>query len=57
MFEVGEMVKCKDLSKFDKGQIVVARRRGQSSSKTAALVECSQSPEVSIYKSGARKEG
>ncbi|KAK3558540.1 hypothetical protein QTP86_019008 [Hemibagrus guttatus] len=43
------MDKCKDLSKFDKGQIVKARRLDQSISKTAALVWCSQSAVVSIY--------
>ncbi|KAK3545418.1 hypothetical protein QTP70_007406 [Hemibagrus guttatus] len=31
----------KDLSEFDKGQIVVARRLDRSISKTAALVGCS----------------
>ena len=48
------MGKCKDLSKFDKGQIVMARRLGQSISDTAALVGCSRSA-VSI-KNGPRKE-
>ncbi|KAK3571264.1 hypothetical protein QTP86_005978 [Hemibagrus guttatus] len=37
------MGKCKDLSEFDKGQIVMARRLDQSVSKTAALVGCSRS--------------
>ncbi|KAK3574072.1 hypothetical protein QTP86_002877 [Hemibagrus guttatus] len=37
------MCKCKDLSEFDKGQIVMARRLDQSISKTAALVGCSRS--------------
>ncbi|ROI48974.1 Sodium channel protein type 2 subunit alpha [Anabarilius grahami] len=37
------MGKRKDLSEFDKGQIVMARRLGQSISKTAALVGCSRS--------------
>jgi len=32
------MGKRKNLSEFDKGQIVMARRLGQSISKTAALV-------------------
>lgn len=36
------MGKCKDLSKFGKGQIVLARRLGQSISKTVALVGSSQ---------------
>ena len=43
------MNKRKDLSEFDKGQIVMARQLGQSISKTAALVGCSQSAVVSIY--------
>ncbi|ROL53769.1 Transposable element Tcb1 transposase [Anabarilius grahami] len=43
------MGKRKDLSEFDKGQIVMARRLGQSISKTAALVGCSRSAVVSIY--------
>ena len=43
------MGKRKDLSEFDKGQIVMARRLGQSISKTAALVGCSQFTVVSIY--------
>ncbi len=51
------MGKRKDLSKFDKGQIVMARRLGQSISKTAALVGSSRSAVVSIYqKGGQRKE-
>ncbi|ROL49707.1 hypothetical protein DPX16_16033 [Anabarilius grahami] len=40
------MGKRKDLSEFDKGQIVMARRLGQSISKTAALVGCSRSAVV-----------
>ncbi|KAK3559619.1 hypothetical protein QTP86_013579 [Hemibagrus guttatus] len=43
------MGKCKDLSESDKSQIVMSRRLDQSISKTAALVECSQSAVVSIY--------
>ncbi|ROL46548.1 hypothetical protein DPX16_21732 [Anabarilius grahami] len=43
------MGKRKDLSEFDKGQIVMARRLGQSISKTSALVGCSRSAVVSIY--------
>ncbi|ROL41817.1 hypothetical protein DPX16_9408 [Anabarilius grahami] len=39
----------KDLSEFDKGQIVMARQLSQSISKTAALVGCSRSAVVSIY--------
>ncbi|KAF7656892.1 hypothetical protein LDENG_00035110 [Lucifuga dentata] len=43
------MDKHKDLSDFDKGQIVMARRLGQNISKTAALVGCSLSAVVSTY--------
>ncbi|KAK3538529.1 hypothetical protein QTP86_006693 [Hemibagrus guttatus] len=39
----GKMGKRKDLSQFDEGQIVMARRMDQSISKTAALVGCSRS--------------
>ncbi|KAK3510120.1 hypothetical protein QTP70_026836, partial [Hemibagrus guttatus] len=39
----GKMGKRKDLSEFDKGQIVMARRLDQSISKTAALVGFSRS--------------
>ncbi|KAK3564091.1 hypothetical protein QTP86_007551 [Hemibagrus guttatus] len=39
----GKMDKCKDLSEFDKGHIVMARPLDQSISKTAALVGCSRS--------------
>ncbi|ROI16577.1 hypothetical protein DPX16_22554 [Anabarilius grahami] len=49
------MGKRKDLSEFDKGQIVMARRLGQSISKTAALVGCSRSAVVSIYQKWFRK--
>ncbi|KAK3520367.1 hypothetical protein QTP70_024047, partial [Hemibagrus guttatus] len=44
-----KMGKCKDLSEFDKDQIVMARRLDQNISKTAALVGCSQSAVVSNY--------
>ncbi|ROL43208.1 hypothetical protein DPX16_17029 [Anabarilius grahami] len=50
------MGKRKDLSEFDKGQIVMARRLGQSISKTAALVGCSRSAVVRIYQKWS-KEG
>ncbi|KAI5105476.1 metallophosphoesterase domain containing 2b [Silurus meridionalis] len=43
VFEAGKMGKRKDLSEFDKAQIVMSRRLGQSISKTAALVGCSWS--------------
>uniref|UniRef100_A0A8P4K6M0 Transposable element Tc1 transposase n=1 Tax=Dicentrarchus labrax TaxID=13489 RepID=A0A8P4K6M0_DICLA len=50
------MGKRKDLSDFDKGQIVMARLLGQSISKTAALVGCSRSAVVGIYQMWS-KEG
>ncbi|KAM8960365.1 LOW QUALITY PROTEIN: uncharacterized protein RCH25_036055 [Pelodytes ibericus] len=50
------MGKGKDLSDFDKDQIVMARLLGQSISKTAALVGCSRSAVVSTYQKWS-KEG
>ncbi|KAK3536235.1 hypothetical protein QTP86_000135 [Hemibagrus guttatus] len=50
------MGKRKDLSEFDKGQIVMARPLDQSICKTAALVGCSRSAVVSIYQKWS-KEG
>uniref|UniRef100_A0A3Q3JTD4 Transposase Tc1-like domain-containing protein n=1 Tax=Monopterus albus TaxID=43700 RepID=A0A3Q3JTD4_MONAL len=50
------MGKCKDLSDFVKGQIVMARRLGQSISETAGLVGCSRSAVVSTYQQWS-KEG
>ncbi|KAF3698668.1 Transposable element Tc1 transposase [Channa argus] len=44
------MGRNKDLSDFDKGQIVMARRLGQSISQTAGLVGCSRCAVVSTYK-------
>ncbi|KAK3561837.1 hypothetical protein QTP86_017051 [Hemibagrus guttatus] len=41
--QAGKMGKRKDLSEFDKGQIVMARPLDQNISKTAALVGCSRS--------------
>ncbi|KAK3536469.1 hypothetical protein QTP86_013796, partial [Hemibagrus guttatus] len=52
----GKMDKSKDLSEFEKGQIVMARQLDQSISKTAALVGCSRSAVVSIYQKWS-KEG
>ncbi|KAK3555512.1 hypothetical protein QTP86_021305 [Hemibagrus guttatus] len=52
----GQMDKRKDLSEFDKDQIVMARPLDQSISKTAALVRCSRSAVVSIYQKWS-KEG
>lgn len=42
VLEVGKMGKCRNLSDFDKRQIVMARPLGQSISKTTRLVGCSQ---------------
>ena len=50
------MGKRKDLSNFDKGQIVMARRLGQSISKTAAFVGCSQSAVADTHQKQS-KEG
>lgn len=43
------MDKQKDLSDFDKGQIVMALQLGQSVSETADLVGCPEAAVVSIY--------
>nr|GBO26023.1 hypothetical protein AVEN_241945-1 [Araneus ventricosus] len=43
------MGKAADLSEFDRGQIVMARRLGTSITKTARLVGCSRSAVVSIH--------
>ncbi|XP_074493683.1 coiled-coil domain-containing protein 125 isoform X2 [Sebastes fasciatus] len=48
------MGQCKDVSDFDKGQIVMARRLGQSISTTAALVGCSRSAVVQGRKTGVQ---
>ena len=56
VLEAGKMGKRKDLSEFDKGQIVMARPLGQSISKAAALVGNSWSAVVSIYQKWS-KEG
>ncbi|KAK3509028.1 hypothetical protein QTP70_018534, partial [Hemibagrus guttatus] len=45
----GDWGDSKDLSEFDKEQIVIARRLDQSICKAAALVGCSRSAVVSIY--------
>ena len=50
------MGRSKDLRDFDKGQIVMARRLGQSISETARLVGCSRSAVVSTYRSGPRRD-
>ncbi|GBM06598.1 hypothetical protein AVEN_220036-1 [Araneus ventricosus] len=43
------MRKAADLSEFDRGQIVMARRFGTSITETARLVGCSRSAVVSIH--------
>ncbi|GBM84479.1 hypothetical protein AVEN_192192-1 [Araneus ventricosus] len=43
------MGKAADLSEFDTGQIVMARRLGTSITETARLVGCSRSAVVSIH--------
>ncbi|GBO05866.1 hypothetical protein AVEN_187006-1 [Araneus ventricosus] len=43
------MGKAADLSEFDRGQIVMARRRGTSITETARPVGCLQSAVVSIH--------
>ncbi|XP_055944391.1 uncharacterized protein LOC129975354 [Argiope bruennichi] len=44
-----EVGKAADLSDFDRGQIVIARRLGTSISETARLVGCARSTVVSTY--------
>ncbi|PRD21495.1 UNVERIFIED_CONTAM: hypothetical protein NCL1_51573 [Trichonephila clavipes] len=43
------MGKVADLSDFDRGQIVMARRLGKSISETTRLVGCSRTTVVSTY--------
>ncbi|GBM96662.1 hypothetical protein AVEN_29480-1 [Araneus ventricosus] len=43
------MGKAADLSEFDRGQIVMARRLGTSITETARLVGCSRSAVISIH--------
>lgn len=49
VLEAGKMCRRKYLSDLDKGQIVMAKQLGQSISKMARLVECSQYAAVSTY--------
>ena len=55
MLEAGKTRKRKELSEFDKGQTVMARRLGQSISRTAALVGCSRSAVVRIYQKWSKR--
>lgn len=48
--KAGKISNCKDLTKFDKEQIVMARRLFHSISKAAALVTCSRSTVVTVLK-------
>ena len=50
VLDAGEMGRSKDLSDFDKGQVIMAIQLGQSISETARLVGCSRSPVVSTYR-------
>ena len=56
VLEAEEMCQRKDVSYFDEGQIVLARRSGQSICSTAALVGCSRSAVVRAYQKWS-KEG
>jgi len=56
MLDAGEMGRNKDLSDFHKGQIVLARRLGQSISETTRLVGCSWSAVVRIYQQCPRRD-
>lgn len=56
MSEAEKMDEFNALSDFDRGQIVMARRLGQSISKTADLVGCPRSAVVSTYQK-CSKEG
>lgn len=49
------MGKGKDLSDFEKGQIVMARRLGRSISSTASVVGCSRSAVVSTFQRWSRQ--
>ena len=56
MLEPEKMGKREDLTDFDKGRIVMARRLGLSISMTASLVGCSRSAVVRTYQKWS-KEG
>lgn len=55
VLEKGKMGECKDLSEFDKGQIVGARQLRESIPITAALVWCSQSAVLSILQKWSKE--
>ena len=56
MLEAGQMGNHKDLSDFDKGQIVMVEWLSQSISKTARLVECSGVVSRLSTKSGLQRD-
>lgn len=56
VLEAGKVSQQKELSKFDQGQIVMARWLVQGISNTAAVVDCPRSAVVNIYKKWS-KEG
>lgn len=56
MLQAGQMGKHKELSDFDKGQIVMVEWLIQSISETAGLVECSEVVSRLSTKSGLRKD-
>lgn len=49
------MDKCKEMIDFNMSQFVMARRLGQSISKTTVLVGCSQYAVVSTYQERSRE--
>ncbi|KAG7323793.1 hypothetical protein KOW79_013495 [Hemibagrus wyckioides] len=53
----GKMDKQKDLSDFDKGQIVMALQLGQSVSETADLVGCPEAAVQEIMEETDKKKG
>ena len=55
VLEAGKMGKRKDLRDFDKGQILMARRLGQSISKIAGLVGCPRYAVVSTYQKWSKE--
>lgn len=55
MLEAGKMGKRKGLSESDTGQIVMSKRLGQRIFKTAALVGCSQSAVICIFKKWSKE--
>lgn len=50
------MDKCEELSEFDKGQVVIARKLGLSAAETAKLVGCSRAAVVRTYRQWSKEE-